>query len=96
VGHGGVHLVDDVEDVPHGERVTNLIHGFDIESGRHFICLFLVGNWCHLGLFIKILESIHTHVELEFVPMTCRETLDVGLQVACKLLIFVDYTIRGQ
>ena len=28
--------------------------------------------------------------------MTCNETLDMGLQVTCKLLIFVDYTVRGQ
>jgi hypothetical protein len=35
-------------------------------------------------------------MELELVSMTCGETLDVGLQVTCKLLIFIYYTIRGQ
>jgi hypothetical protein len=44
VGHGGIHLIDDVEDVPHGERVTNLVHGFVIESERHFYYLEIFGE----------------------------------------------------
>ena len=35
-------------------------------------------------------------MELEFVPVTCRETLDVGLQVAWGTVFFVHHTIRGQ
>jgi hypothetical protein len=46
VGHGGIHLIDDVEDVPHGERVTNLVHRFVIESERHFVFV----RWKYIGI----------------------------------------------
>ena len=35
-------------------------------------------------------------MKLEFVPMTCSETLDVGVQVAWGAVFFVHHTIRGQ
>ena len=35
-------------------------------------------------------------MKLEFVPMACRETFDVGLQVAWGAVFFVHHTIRGQ
>ena len=37
MGHSIIHLVDDVEDVLHGERVTNLVDGAVFENGRHVI-----------------------------------------------------------
>jgi hypothetical protein len=46
MGHSGIHLIDDVEDVPHGERVTNLVHGFVIESERHFVFV----RWKYIGI----------------------------------------------
>jgi hypothetical protein len=46
VGHGDIHLIDDVEDVPHGERFTNLVHGFVIESERHFVFV----RWKYIGI----------------------------------------------
>ena len=35
-------------------------------------------------------------MELKFVPMTCSETLDMGVQVAWGTVFFVHYTVRGQ
>ena len=35
-------------------------------------------------------------MKLEFVPMTCRETLNVCLQVARGAVFFVHHTIGGQ
>jgi len=35
-------------------------------------------------------------VELELVSMTCRETLDMGLQVTWDAVFFIYHTIGGQ
>jgi hypothetical protein len=47
-------------------------------------------------LKIRITKFLNTHVKLETVSIAFLETLEVGLQITCMVLIFIYYVVWGQ